>query len=109
MELQIFSLRNLTILRKKKDLMIMIRCVSLIKVTNAYPHTEKPIIEMTHEKIYSLHVKVQVPAGHKDGRLNLNHQTTSKRKHEDEEEWEGEGRRGRRSTDQLPLDPRTQH
>ena len=88
---------------KKKDLMIMIRCVSLIKVTNAYPHTEKPIIEMTHEKIYSLHVKVQVPAGHKDGRLNLNHQTTSRRKHEDEEEWEGEGRRGAKAHRAAPT------
>ena len=83
--------------------MIMIRCVSLIKVTNAYPHTEKPIIKMTHEKIYSLHVKVQGPAGHKDGCLNLNHQTTSKKQHEDEEEWEGEERGGEKEHRSAPT------
>jgi len=67
--------------------MIMIRHVSLIKVSNAYPHTEQPIFKMAHGKIYSLQVKVEVPAGHNGSCLNLNHQTTFKKKYEGEEEW----------------------
>lgn len=67
--------------------MIMIRRVSLINVTNAYPHTEQLVFKVAHGKIYSLRVKVEVPAGHKGGCLNLNHQTTSKKKYEGEEEW----------------------
>lgn len=65
----------------------MIRRVSLIKVSNAYPHTEQPIFKTAHGKIYSLQVKVEVPAGHKGGCLNLNHQTTFKKKYEGKEEW----------------------
>lgn len=51
--LEIFSLKNLTSLRKK-HFMIMISGVSLLKIIKTYPPTKKSIFNKCHENTNSL-------------------------------------------------------